>query len=71
MAASVTPKQVQLFTELLERKQFPESAPDAAELMAQFEQLTRANASKWIDNALKLPNADDDDDSAVHVDAPF
>jgi hypothetical protein len=67
---AATPKQVQLFGELLERKQFPEGAnPDT--LSTQFATLSRKNASEWIDRALALPNREDDDDTSEAVPAPF
>lgn len=69
--AQVTPKQVTLFAELVERKEFPEGT-DTDALKSQFETLTRKDASSWIDRALSLPNAADaDEDGAEPVPAPF
>jgi hypothetical protein len=65
-----TPKQVQLFGELLERKQFPDGANPEA-LAAQFQGLTRKNASDWIDKALSLPNLPDTEDTGANTPAPF
>jgi hypothetical protein len=65
-----TPKQVQLFGELVERKQFP-AGQDTAKLTAQFANLTRKNASAWIDKALALPNLPDQDDDGEDAPPPF
>jgi hypothetical protein len=67
---TATPKQVQLFGELVERKQFPDGT-DTATLTAQFPALTRKNASAWIDRALALPNLPDQDDDGEDVPPPF
>jgi hypothetical protein len=67
---AATPKQVQLFGELTERKQFPDNT-DLPALTAKFANLTRKNASEWIDRALALPNLPDADDDGENVAAPF
>lgn len=69
-APGVSTKQITLFAELLERKQFPEGT-DAAALAAQFGTLTRKSASEWIDKALALPNASDADDTGNTAPPPF
>lgn len=67
---AATPKQVELFNELIERKQFPEGT-DRAALKQQFGTLSRQTASQWIDRALSLPNAAAEDDSGANTPAPF
>jgi hypothetical protein len=66
----VSAKQVNLFGELLDRKQFP-AGTDSAALTAQFATLTRKSASEWIDKALLLPNRTDADDGGADVPVPF
>lgn len=65
-----TPKQSTLFSELLDRKQFPDGI-DSEALKGQFANLSRATASNWIDKALALPNATDADDTGSDAPAPF
>ena len=68
--AGVTPKQISLFAELVERKTFP-AGTDTAALVTQFGTLTRKTASEWIDKALTLPNATDADDTGATTPPPF
>lgn len=65
-----TPKQSTLFSELLDRKQFP-AKPGAEALKGQFAGLSRKSASEWIDKALALPNVTDADDIGAEAPAPF
>lgn len=67
---AVTPKQAELFGELVERKQFPDGT-DKAALLTQFSSLSRTAASTWIDKALALPNATPADDEGANTPAPF
>lgn len=68
--SGATLKQVALFDELLERKQFPDGT-DPERLTGQFATLTRKAASEWIDKALALPNRADEDDTGNSIPAPF
>ena len=68
--AGVTPKQVALFTELVDRTTFP-AGTDTTSLLATFGTLSRKAASEWIDKALTLPNATDAEDTGVNAPAPF
>lgn len=69
-APGVTTKQINLFGELLDRKQFPVET-DADTLKAQFGTLSRKTASDWIDRALLLPNIAEGDDTGADTPAPF
>lgn len=51
-----TAKQVELFTKLTQDRDF--GALDVAQVKLQFESLTDANASAWIERALELPKRD-------------
>lgn len=51
-------KQIEFFQELVTRKQWP-SGVNTDELKAKFAQLPQAEASRWVDRALELPNGED------------
>ncbi|MGA2655846.1 MAG: hypothetical protein ABSF18_07740 [Gammaproteobacteria bacterium] len=59
MAASNA--QVSFFNNLLDQKQFPEES-DKVALLAKFETLSVADASKWIEKALTLPDVGESND---------
>lgn len=57
MAASA--KQVAFFGELLDSREFP-AGVNTEQLRAQFANLSKDAASKWIENALALPEVGGD-----------
>lgn len=61
--------QIEFFDNLTEKRAFPADA-DLAKLREQFASLTQKNASKWIENALKLPERAAGDEPAM-VPPPF
>lgn len=55
MAATVSPKQIELFEKLTREKQFPQGS-DLAALIQQFKGLDSASGSDWIEKGLGLPD---------------
>lgn len=51
-------KQIVLFKELTERKTFPEGT-NVENLRNEFASLPQAEASRWIERAMELPNGED------------
>lgn len=54
-----TEKQIELFNRLVGQKNFGTS--NVQQLMSTFPTLADKTASRWIERALELPDADDDD----------